>query len=335
MAFQTGVSTTIENLLQALSTFLTANGWTESYANTGDPGTIAFTKNSVFVAFQYSETAEGGDGTMAMYQSTAHDAIPTTDPWTSTGDSGNGEDSNTINSFDTQRCVNVVAGPHTAYWFFENDAGPAYCHIVVEVDAGRFRHFGFGEIDKIGDWVGGEYVYGHFWNQAVSDLDNPNDSFHSIAFDSHVGTAVQGATMRVEGHAGEPEAATVYATWTRSTNPGTDRAGNLRWKGSSGWRGGREYMLFQNFRISEATGFKPMVPVSLEISDTSITPDSVWRIGYQADVRLCNIGNLADGQIINIAGDNWYFFPVVRKQFLQNDTEETRNAGIAYRRIDA
>ena len=50
---------------------------------------------------------------------------------------------------------------------------------------------------------------------------------------------------------------------------------------------------------------------------------------------MCNIANLDPGQVINIAGDDWYFFPWTRKQFLQNDTEETRNAGVAYRRVNA
>ncbi len=46
MAFQTGTSTSIENLMQQLSTFLQLHGWTEDFAVTGDPGTIAFSKNS-------------------------------------------------------------------------------------------------------------------------------------------------------------------------------------------------------------------------------------------------------------------------------------------------
>jgi len=334
MAFQTGTATSIQNLLQTLSTFLVANGWTESYANTGDPGTIAFTKNSVFVAFQYSETADGGAGTMAMYQSTAHDTADNTMPWLSTGDSNNGAASVVIDNLDTERCVNIFAGPHVAYWFFENDASPAYCHVTVEVDAGRFRHFGFGEIDKIGDWVGGEYVYGHFWGQANNQIDIPFSTGHAIGFDSQGIAPGRGATMRVEGHVEEPEAATVWANWIAGAAL-TDTAGNLRWNGGSGWRGSREFALFQNFRISEATGFKPMTPVPIELANIAPVPDSLWRVGYQADVRMCNIGNLVDGQIINIAGDNWYFFPIVRRQFLSNNTEESRNAGVAYRRIDA
>ena len=64
-------------------------------------------------------------------------------------------------------------------------------------------------------------------------------------------------------------------------------------------------------------------------------PDLYRRVGFMADVRQVNIANIAPGQIITIAGDQWYFFPWVRKQFLINDTEESWNAGIAYRRVNA
>lgn len=333
MAFQTGTATTIQDLLQQLSTFLQANGWTENYANVGDPGTIAFSKNSVFVSFQYSETGSG-TGTMAMYQATAADASPTTDPWTSTGDSGSGRRDNIINNFDNARCVNVFAGPHTSYFFFENNASPAYCHVVVEVDPGRYRHFGFGEIIKIGDWIGGEYCYGHFWGQAVADIDNVFDTVHVVGLDAiAVGNAFYG-TMRVDGFPNEPDPLTIWAAFG-AQSAGNDTAGNPRWRTLGPWRNGRLLNQVAFFRISPATAYSPLVPMAIELFNPVPAPDQVYRVGFQADVRHCNIGNIEPGQIINIAGDSWYFFPLTKKQNLQNDTEESKNAGVAYRRIDA
>lgn len=333
MAFQTGTSTSIENLLQTLSTFLVANGWTQDFATTGDPGLIAFSKNSVFVAFQYTESID--NGVMAMYQSTSND--DGTNVWLSTGDSGNGVASTNRTLFDSQRCVNEFAGPHSNYWFFENDSNPAYIHVVVEVDAGRFRHFGFGEIDKIGDWVGGEYCYGHYWSQTTTFIDDPKASSHHIGLDGlGVGGAVQfNSTMRIDGHTGEPSAATIWANLVMSTSEGNDRAGNQRWSGLAGWRAGREWNTFAGYRISQATAYTPLVPIPIEVVNFDSAPDSVYRVGYQADVRMANIGNLDPGQIITIAGDQWYFFPWVRKQFLLNNTEETWNAGVVYKRVNA
>ncbi len=139
MAYQTGTSTTIEDLMQQLSTFLVANGWTEDFATIGEPGRIAFSKNSIFVAFQYTESTDGG--TLAIYQSLSND-----DPvsvWLATDDSGAGARSATASVFDGSRGIFLVAGPHAAYHFFEQDSAPAYCHIVLEVDTNRFRHWGY------------------------------------------------------------------------------------------------------------------------------------------------------------------------------------------------
>lgn len=333
MAFQTGTSTSIENLLQQLSTFLQANGWTEEFANTGDPGTIGFSKNSIFVSMQYTEATDGG--TMAMYQAGAADPSPTTEPWTATDDSGSGEDSTTPSAFDNERCVNVFAGPHTGFFFFENDSGPAYIHVVVEVDAGRYRHFGFGEVDKIGDWSGGEYCYGHRWDQSTSNrIDQPSSGFHNIGMDSVTFVGNSSATMRVSGYPGEPNVATEWAIMG-DTGGGLDTAGVARWRAFGGWRASREFSMWHGFRISLASAFKPLVPCPIELIDIVPAPDLARRVGFQADVRMANIGNIEPGQIISISGDDWYFFPWVRKQFLENDTEESWNAGVAYRRENA
>ena len=335
MAFQTGTSSSIENLLTQLSTFLQANGWTENFFNTLtlDVGSIGFSKNGIFVSMQYTEATDGG--TMAMYQATAADQSPTTNPWTATGDSGNGEDTNTLASFDNERCCNIFAGPHTAFFFFENDSNPAYIHVVVEVDAGRYRHFGFGEIEKIGDWSGGEYCYGHRWDQSPSNrIDNPTSAFHSIGLDASTFFGTVGPTMRVSGYTGEPDPLTEWAAIV-DTTPGNDRAGNPRWRGQGGWRGSRENNAFHGFQVSVASAYKPLVPCPVELLDETTFPDLIRRVGFQADVRMVNIANIDPGQVITIAGDDWYFFPWVRKQFLSNDTEESWNAGVAYRRENA
>ena len=334
MAFQTGTSTSIENLLTQLSTFLVANGWTETFFNTItlDVGSIGFSKNGIFVSMQYTEATD--NGAMGIYQATAADASPTTNPWTATGDSGNGEQSNTLTQIDTERCINQAGGPHTAFFFFENDASPAYIHVVVEVDAGRYRHFGFGEIDKIGDWTGGEYCYGHFWDQANNRIDIPSASQHMFGIDSFGTTVALGATMRVDGYPGEPDPTTLWANMQNST-PGNDTAGNPRWRGAGGWRSSREFSSFGGFEISLASAYKPLFPIPFELNDTGPAPDLASRVGYQADVRMCNIANIEPGQVIAIAGEDWYFFPWVRKQFLSNNTEESWNAGIAYRRENA
>lgn len=111
MAFQTGTSSSIENLMTQLSTFLQLHGWTEDYFNTGDPGQIAFSKNQMFVSFQFSESANAGLGAMAIYQARANDTVDTTMPWLSTGDSGSGAASINEDTWQGALSCNNFAGP--------------------------------------------------------------------------------------------------------------------------------------------------------------------------------------------------------------------------------
>lgn len=326
MAYQTGTSTTIQDLLQQLSTFLVANGWVEDFATTGDPGRIGYSKNNIFVAFQYTESVDGG--TIAIYQSLSND--DSVNVFNSTGDSGQGVRSTTASTFDTQRSVNKCAGPHAAYHFFEQNANPTYCHIVLEVDTNRFRHFGFGELEKIGDWTGGEYCYGTFWAVAVSQIDVPASTSHNVGLDGNGGNPLYKSSLHIED---QPEGVTVWAqVGTRAAFPLTnDPAGNPRLPVLGGSKGGIVASVMAQFRSSQLTAFKPLLPIPLLVANTTGAPDTYRLLGTQPDVRTINIANFDPGETFLVAGETWFAFPWIRKQFLQNNTEESWNGGFAYR----
>ena len=333
MAYQTGTSTDIEDLMQQLSIFLVANGWTEDFATTGDPGIIGFSKNGIFVAFQYTEATDGG--ILACYQNLSND--DGTSVWLSTGDAGVGVASLTASAFDTGRNVNTFAGPHAAYHFFEQDSSPAYCHIVVEVDTNRFRHFGFGEIEKIGDWQGGEYSYGNDWRQGNTQIDVPQSSVHTLGLDGNTAGAGQPfyATMHVRDQPEQAAGDRWALIGARGNFPaGTDRAGNDRLPAMGGTRGGMNSQMTP-YRISQLTAFKPLIPIVVSVLNLSTAPDTQRLLGTQPDVRLVNIANLDPGSTFVIAGETWFVFPWARKQFLKNDTEESWNGGLAYRQETA
>ena len=332
MAFQTASSSSIDNLMAQLNTFLVANGWTQDHFTAGDPGRAGWNKNGMFVAFQWTDATDGG--VLAVYQNKSNDDAASV--WLSTGDDGQGENSTTASLFDTGRHVNQFAGPHTAYWFFEQDANPAYVHIVVEVDAGRFRHFGFGEIEKIGDWIGGDYIYGHFWDQNTSRIDDPDSGFHAFGPDNGSFQTLFQATMSIEGF---PEQG-VSDEWGRfgggdNFPAGTDRAGNDRMPLLGSWRGGMAYAAFSMLRLSVLSAFKPMAPLVYLTRDTAPVPDVMRLLGTHPDIRGVNMANLDPGETFTVAGETWFVFPWVRKQFLLNDTEESWNGGLAYRQETA
>lgn len=337
MAYQTGTSTTIENLMTQLSTFLVANGWTQDFFTSGDPGRMGLSKNSIFVAFQWSETADSNSGTLAIYQNLSND--DSTSVWLSTGDSGNGSPSTIVNNFDTGRGVQDFAGPHAAYHFFEQDASPAYCHIVVEVDTNRFRHFGFGELEKVGDWVGGEYCYGHTWGQTSGSIDEPSSPSHSMLLEGAATSLSSShhATLHARGFPEQAAGDRWMTIGVVGAFPafGTDRAGNDRMAGVGSSRGAVIGAYMSQFRLSQLTAFKPLLPMPLFMFNNTPTPDLVRFVGTHPDIRMVNMANLDPGTTFTIAGETWFIFPWVRKQFLKNDTEESWNGGYAYRQETA
>ena len=337
MAFQTGTSSSIQNLMDQLETFAVANGWTSDFSRTelppNDAGKLGLSKNGVFVAWAWV-TSEAG-GALAHAANLANDITASQELAAATGDDGGVYSQ--IESFPTAiengRHSNNMAGPNTAYWFFEQDANPAYIHVVVEINAGQFRHFGFGELEKIGDWVGGAYHYHHNWNQSNANIDNPLGA-HQIGLDAaYTGANQNSPVLHCQGIGDQVAAdrwARVCYAGTQGYPNGTDRAGNNMGTAFGGWRGGIRGNLAGG-PFTALSAFKPLIPVSVFWWDATITPDQAIYLGNQADVRMINMQNIDPGQTISVAGETWYCFPWVRKQFLQNDTEESRNGGVAYR----
>lgn len=341
MAFQTGTSSSIENLMTQLSTFAQANGWTQDgfTAEGANGGRLLLSKNAIFVAWVWFEATDGG--VMACAMNTSND--DTADPWLSTGDDGAmySNPDGFPASIDSRRCVNQFAGPHVAYWFFENDSNPAYIHVVVEVDTNRFRHFGFGELEKIGDWAGGEYSYGHFWAQGTTSIDDPANGAHAYGLGDggSPNNTNYAASMKAQG-LDEMIALDGGSTWMMLNGAGSwpasiDRAGTDRGRGMGSSRQGGAGSGFAHYRLSQLTAFKPLIPQPVFMANTSLAPDQVMLLGTQPDVRMVNMANIEPGEVLTVAGEDWYCFPwVVKKRDLDN-TEESWNAGTAYRRENA
>jgi hypothetical protein len=67
--------------------------------------------------------------------------------------------------------------------------------------------------------------------------------------------------------------------------------------------------------------------------DRTVTPEKWVILGEIPDMAIVNMKNLNPGDEIIIGSDTWVVFPWVRKQFLQANTEESWNAGVAYKKI--
>jgi hypothetical protein len=329
MAYEAGVPSSIEDLVTKLFTFATANGWTQDELDlTNNYGTLHYTSGatSIYVSFRW-DTSPSTD--LAIYQSLGW--TTSLQPHQQPNDSGNGDTTTPINA--ERRVTFLTPGPYTQYYFFSAETDPFYFYAVVEITSGVFRHFGFGALIKMGNWTGGEFAYGHVWSQNAAQIDDPSGASHAFLLDCIGGSSDIAGTVHIEGMPGQggTERWGCTGSFTGGT-AGTDTAGVTRRSLMGGSRGGfwGYYMLW--FPYSTLNAYKPLVEIPVIWRDTSTAPDTWQWLGVMPDVALINIRNLNAGDEITLGAETWKVFPWVRKQFLQNDTEETRNAGVAYRK---
>lgn len=334
MAFETGTANSQEDLVSKIFTFLTSNGWTQDEftsqgASAGDTGQASIHRGDVYVHFRWF----GSDlDNIAMYQSTGYTAL--NDPWDHPNDSGNGTTS--ASSLSTQRRVEGIGnGPFTKYWFFEDDTTAPYFYCVLEYSPGLFRHFGFGNIEKIGTWTGGEFCAGHSWPSPSS----PTGSSNTLLMDGlHTSTSasneLEPATIRI-GSGFPNQGASIWANVGNGTSTwvSTDRAGNTRSKVVGGMRASFMLKAHGGVASSPLNGYTSLIPIPIFYEDFDPT-DNVWvPLGYMIDCRHINIKNYSAGEEVSVGSDTWVLFPIVRKRFLNDGQEESRNGGIAYRKV--
>lgn len=327
MAYETGSTSGIEDLVTKLFTFatgLTTTPWTQDELDTGANNRATLHRGSCYVSFGWDATA----ASLGIAQSLGYTAGQPF--YNHLNDSGNAD--STPSTLDSGRRVNFgSSGPGWTYYFFAGEGATPYIHVVVEVSSGLFRHFGFGNLVKLGTWTGGEYCYGHLWS--TSDPDNVTYVQHSFGLDGVYTGSNEGATMHVEGL---PEQAGTekWGQFCDRTSGGTDRAGNARRVLSGGSRGGFWGRYLGWIRSSTLNAYKPLIPIPVALYDTAAAPDT-WRwLGHQPDVAIVNMASYTPKQEISVgAGETWVVFPWVRKQYLQASTDESWNAGIAYKKV--
>lgn len=335
MAYQTGTSTNLSDLISDLMTFAVANGWTQDELDTASsPREAALHKGDVWVSFAWTTTPSHLSVHQALGYTGGNRAGTHPDD---SGNGYNGPGTQTDANILTERCVNAIGdGPFT-YHFFENDASPAYIHVAVETAvAGVWRHFGFGEIVKFGgaDWVGGEYCYGHFKSN-----NSPTVNTESTLLDggfnggnTSLTSGLRGATLHLEDFPGQP----VGSKWGNVTgadaDPLNDTGGTGRTNVIGGHRGSMVSRMFAHFSAGNTSGLIPMVPVDVWQLDR--TANRIVYLGHVEDVRGVNIDDFAAGQEVTIGSDVWVLFPTSKKSTV-NDTDRSYNAGIAYRKVTA
>tara|TARA_R110002153_G_scaffold54447_4_gene151674 strand:- start:1081 stop:2106 length:1026 start_codon:yes stop_codon:yes gene_type:complete len=341
MAYSTGSATDLGDLLSKLDVFLVANGWTQDDfddgATTAAEGFANWTKNTMSIGMKWIANSPNN---VSLHQALSYSGSGF--PGTHTDDSGNGYNAafGTDALLDDERCINDMGdGPFVSYHFFEQDASPAYVHVVVEIASETFRHFGWGEMEKFNDWTGGEYCYGHFADEATNSTATDISAF--VLFDgiqtSTGPTTRRSATIHAEGWAhqiaaGEKWMQHLGGRTSDEDSDDTDSAGEFKRITFGGYRGGPVAYSLGSFRSDVATGHIPMYPLAIFARDYA--NDFGFFMGNIPDIRGIDIFNFAPAQEVTIGSDVWVLFPQVRRTE-DNVVGRTYYGGVAYKKVTA
>lgn len=338
MAYETGSATDLGDLLTKLDTFLVANGWTQDDfddgASVAAQGFAQWNKNDLHIGLKWVANAPNN---LSVHQALGNGGAVF--PGAHTDDSGNGYNASfgTDAQLDDERCVNDIGdGPFPSYHFFENDASPAYVHVVVEIESQVYRHFGFGEMNKFNDWTGGEYCYGHYaFESAGGDATQTSATWLLDGIFNSVGaTGRRAATIHAEGlpHQGASEKWLTFIGGATSldTSNWIDTAGEQQQVAFGGSRGGPVAFVLGQNRSDLASGHIPLSPLAVFTRD--FTNDFAYYLGEIPDIRLIEIRNFSAAQEVTIGSDTWVIFPQVRRTE-DSVVGRTYYSGVAYKKV--
>lgn len=321
--------TDFDDLLGEIRTFLNATGdWTihrdllSPDEGAGAGGRILVVSNGDVLAGLRSTTSGPGAGRLYLF-----DGIP---PYTGTpnldalpGNSGvtmASGDYTTSTTANAKVFTNAFNGPFPTAFLFTDDPS-TYCHVAIEVSAGKFRHIMFGNLHKFGTWTGGGYYGSHRWTTDAANIDLPSGNNHSVPFDGAQGAPDGGIwTLHYQGGG---------FTWVcplQNTFNGVQRR---RARGSV--RGGFGN-LFRSVQESAFSGFVALNPVTLWPVTTTDSPISTRCAGRVPDVAEINMRNFVPGESYFIGSDEWIVFPIATKGVPTDrlDVENSGYYGLAY-----
>jgi hypothetical protein len=318
-----------DDLLGEIRTFLSATGdWTihrdllTPDEGVASGGRILVVSNGDVLAGLRSTTTGVGAGRLYLF-----DGIP---PYSGTpnldalpGNSGIVMTDGTYNSAttpDARVFTTTFTGPFPTAFLFTDDPS-TYCHVVIEVTAGKYRHILFGNLHKFGSWTGGGYYASHRWTTDNTTVDAPDGATHTVPFDGS-SDAAQGGQWTVHYEGGG-------FVWVSPLQDLFNGVSRRRARGSV--RGGFG-TLFRSIEESAFSGLVALNPVTVWPVTTTDTPVTTRCAGRVPDVAEINLKNFSPGDSYFIGADEWIVFPVATKGLptVQLNVENSGYYGLAY-----
>jgi hypothetical protein len=278
MAYQTGSESSLSALVSAVLTFAVAEA---GYVDEGTWVDGEWTVHALSRGGVYFLLRENGTRSRLNLA----DAISVGAPW--------GEQ--TGKSPEDSVCYPVTA-PYTSYHLFAT-AGNVFA--AVECGPGRYNHFMFGELVKVGIWSGGQFVAAgryddNHWNDGIFYYQNAYPLVGEDTDDGYETTSI----LKI----------------AHANNNGYARFGENRYTSFSlvrapTFHGPMGRYLTNRSNPNPFNQRAVMLQVQVYLLDESA--GSQWRpLGYIEGIRGLRIDNLNPQQVIN---NNWMVFPLAQK----------------------
>lgn len=310
MAYQTGVSTTLADLISTLITFAKANGFSEGPSwqfQDQDP------YNGYFDTYTAKSLVKDG-----IYYNFAYPQSTTVYLWMNTASAagGNGglraqQGAHPVNC----RTDNLI-GPHVGYHFFSDGST---INVAVEIVTGVFVHFNFGVIQRNGDFTGGEFVTGQaLYTVSQDSRKNMFNDYHFIPFDTNNVGGARSYGGVISSHIRSQVSGPTVPLCRNDTGSNT-RAFTTGWAGNAG------RPLLDN-SPNKVNGRAVLVPINF-VQASSQDAGPYYQLGTVGNARVVNIANLNPKETVNT---DWMVFPVSQKNGPGSVYVNSANYGLAY-----
>lgn len=298
MAYQSGTATNLQDLLNKIGTFASANGWTVHFsgARTGGAGSnghALILSRGVVQAWIGSDNSAGSDSNPGPFLGALL--------WSGTYNSASTESQPNFSPTNVASSSNWFPGPFVSYHAFCASSGASipYLHVTVEVTAQTYRHFGVGQLRRMGAYTSGAYCY-----NTMHDFGN---SFINLVSTQHgwpfnAGGAWRNTIVRADFGAVSPR----YCRIDGSANE-VGRLMSSFYSFDFGTLGALPWS-----RKSAFTGRAPLLPL-LCFVQADTTDQLLHPIGWPEDMRYINVENFTPGDTVTLGSDTWRVFPVIRK----------------------
>lgn len=333
MTVTTGTASSVTDFFSQLRTFAAANA---GFSNQGTTTINGFTvhhlsKGGIFWNFEETLTFIGSGFTINY----ARMRMTYTKP----------NDSETYNQLlpaGQERYTGMnfydSTGPFTSHTFYTEGTA---VHAVIEVFPNVFNHLSFGNVQKIGTWVGGEYLTAGAYQRISSGIlqFTSNNCQHVFADDFGSGT-----TTGVGTGFNAQSASFVRYVQTGNNNDDFSPMGNMGVFSNQRCR--LSARLFETADPSvmyaellvnspnQANLRTALFPMQVRIRDytanSPVSRDAYFIGGIIPGVRVCSVKELNAYEIINT---DWQTFPVIQKSGSSLVAPITSSIGFAYQRV--